>query len=122
MGDMPLDHRLIGRLHRRLPIIVIVRLAQADGAGAHGEERTYTDNISTQGARVFSRYLWQPGDEVMLTPLNEELTRGNVVYCQTLADDRYGIGVKFQDRMVTWSVMRRYDGIQITAPAKSKSG
>jgi len=35
-------------------------------------------------------------------------------------DDRYGIGVKFRDRLVTWSAMRRYDGIQISSLAKSK--
>jgi len=119
---MPMDHTLSGRLGRRLPIVVIVRLARADRAGTQGEERTYTDNISTHGARVFSRHPWQPGDEVMVTPLNDETTAwGNVVYCQKLPDDRYGIGVKFRNRLITWSAMRRYDGIQISPPAKSKS-
>ena len=81
---------------------------------------TYTDNISAHGARVFSKHPWQPGDEVMVTPVNDETTCGNVVYCQRLQDDRYGIGVKFRDRLVTWSAMRRYDGIQISSLAKSK--
>jgi hypothetical protein len=51
----------------------------------------------------------------MVTPVNEETTCGNVVYCQRLADDRFGIGVKFQDRIVMWSAMRKYDGIQISS-------
>jgi hypothetical protein len=114
MNDMSLDHTLSGRLERRLPIIVIARLAQVDRASTHGEERTFTDNISAHGARIFSRHPWQPGDEVMVTPVNEETTCGNVVYCQRLADDRFGIGVKFQDRIVMWSAMRKYDGIQIS--------
>ena len=111
---MSLDHTLSGRLERRLPIIVIARLAQVDRASTHGDERTFTDNISAHGARIFSRHPWQPGDEVMVTPVNEETTCGNVVYCQRLADDRFGIGVKFQDRIVMWSAMRKYDGIQIS--------
>lgn len=110
---MSLDHTLSGRLDRRLSIIVIVRLAQVDRARTHGEEWTLTDNIGAHGARIFSRHPWQPGDEVMVTPVNEETTCGNVVYCQRLADDRYGIGVKFQDHIVMWSAMCRYDGLQI---------
>jgi hypothetical protein len=109
---MPLDQIVSGRMERRLPIIVVVRLAQAESAGTDGEERTYTDNISIHGARVFSRHLWQPGDTARVTPVNEELTAcGKVVYCHRLADDRYGIGVQFQDRPVVWSSLRRYDGL-----------
>jgi hypothetical protein len=109
-------------MERRLPIIVVVRLAPAERAGAGGEERTYTDNISAHGARIFSRRPWQLGDKVSVTPVNEESTAcGKVVYCHRLADDRYDIGVAFQDRPVTWSVVRRYDGIQISPLAKLKS-
>lgn len=108
-------------MERRLPIIVVVRLAQAEAADSDREERTYTDNISARGVRVFSRYVWQVGDKVMVTPLREETSSGNVVYCQTLPDGRYGIGVKFQGDPVTWAAIRRYDGIEISSPAKSES-
>ncbi len=43
VGEMPLDHRLSGRMERRLPIIVVVRLKPAVSAGADGEEKTFTD-------------------------------------------------------------------------------
>ena len=43
---MPLDHWLTGRMERRLPIIVVVRLAHCAPAGADGQEKTFTDNIS----------------------------------------------------------------------------
>ncbi len=111
LSDMPLDNTLSGRIERRLPIIVMVRLAQAALAGTDGEERTYTDNVSTHGARVFSKQPWQSGDEVMVTPVNQEsATCGKVVYCQRLADGRYGIGVRFQGPPVTWSALHKYDG------------
>ncbi len=118
---MPLDHTLSGRMERRLPIVVVVRLAQAERPGADGEERTYTDNISSRGARLYSIRPWRLGDAVQVTPRNEDPACGNVVYCQTLDDGRFVIGVKFQDRPVSWSVMLRYDGLQSSLPAKSKS-
>lgn len=121
LSDMSLDHTLSGRMERRLPIIVVVRLAQAEHAGADGEERTYTDNISPRGARLFSTRPWQPGDAVWIAPRNEDPVLGNVVYCQTLPDGRFVVGVNFQDRPVTWSAMRRYDGLQTSLAAKSQS-
>jgi PilZ domain len=120
LSDMPLDHTLGGRMERRLPIIVVVRLAQAVNTGAVGEERTYTDNISPRGARLFSTRPWQPGDSVRIAPRDEDPVLGNVVYCQTLPDGRFVVGVNFQDRPIKWSAMHRYDGSQSSLPAKSQ--
>ena len=120
MGDMPLDHTLSGRMERRLPIIVAVRLAQSECASTDEGEHTYTDNISPRGARVYSNRPWRLGDGVQVAPRNEASACGKVVYCQMLPDDRYVIGVKFQDRPIQWSAITRYDGLQIS-PAKSKS-
>lgn len=117
---MPLDQTLSGRMERRLPIIVVVRLAPAVSAAFDGE-RTFTDNISSRGARVYSIRPWQLGDAVQVTPRNEDSACGNVVYCQTVENGRFVIGVKFQDRPVTWSALCRYDGLQSSPPAKSKS-
>ena len=114
---MPLDQTLSGRIERRLPIIVVVRLASAASATTDGEQ-TFTDNISPLGARLYSIRPWQHGDAVQVTPRNEEPAYGSVIYCQTLQDGRFVIGVKFQDHTVTWSALRRYDGLQIGLPAK----
>ncbi len=118
---MPLDDTLSGRMERRLPIIVVVRLAQAEPTGPENEERTFTDNISSSGARVFSTRSWQRDEAVRVTPRNEDSVGGNVVYCEKLDDGRFVIGVKFRDRPVIWSVLRRYDGLQSSAPAKAES-
>ncbi len=106
----PLDYGPNGRIERRLPIIVVVRLAAAVSVAADGE-RTFTDNISPHGARIFSKQAWQPGDAVRVTPLNADLAWAKVIYSQRLPDDRYCIGVKFQDRPVTWPAIRRYVAI-----------
>jgi len=121
LSDMPLDNTLSGRMERRLPIIVVVRLAQTENASADGEERTYTDNISPHGARVFSTRSWQPGEPVRIAPRDEVPGLGSVIYCQTLADGRFIVGVNFRDRPITWSAMHRYDGSQAILTAKSES-
>jgi hypothetical protein len=108
LSENPLDYGPGGRAERRLPIIVVVRLAHCEPTGAVGEERTYTDNISPHGARVFSKELWQPGDAVQVSPLNDDSVCGTVVYCQKLPDDRYSLGIQFRGRSVAWSVLQRY--------------
>jgi len=113
LSEKPLDHGPSGRMERRLPIIVVVRLAKPESAGAGDEERTFTDNISPHGARVFSNHPWQPGEAVRVIPLNQEAASGKVVYCQKLPDNRYSIGLQFQDPPVTWSTLQRFNGLLI---------
>jgi hypothetical protein len=98
-------------MERRLPIIVVVRLAHCEPAGTDGEERTLTDNISPHGARIFSNRVWQPGEMVRMTQLNQDAACGKVVYCQRLPDDRYSIGVKFQGPRISWSSLQKFDGL-----------
>ena len=115
------DRTLVGRTERRLPIIVVVNLAYLERAATEGTEWTFTDNISARGARVFSRRNWQPGEEITLTPFNEETASGSVVYCQKIADKRYWIGVRLQEHPTSWRIIRRYDGIQVSAAVRSDS-
>jgi len=69
---MPQDQALKGRVERRLPVIVVVSLAHLERASTEGVEWTYTDNVSANGARIFSRHFWEPGDEISITPFREE--------------------------------------------------
>jgi len=113
------DNTLIGRKEKRLPIIVVVSLADLGRTNTDGAEWTYTDNISAHGARVFSKYVRQPGDEITLTPFKEETASGNVIYCQKITSDRYWVGVRLKDHPVTWRAIRRYDGIPMSAMVES---
>lgn len=99
---------LKGRIEKRLPIIVVVRLVSEAAADTNGQEWTYTDNVSPFGARVFSKHCWQPSDEIWITPTNEEPVLGEVVYCQHLQGDRYSFGVKFEGGPVRWRILERY--------------
>ena len=103
-----MDYGPTGRIERRLPIIVVVRLAPLISSSADGE-KTFTDNISPHGARIFSKQAWHPGDVVRVTPLHAPPAFGKVVYCQKLPDDdRFGVGVKFPDRPVPWPTLQKY--------------
>lgn len=109
---MALDALLSGRNERRLPIIVVVNLARANGAVPEKSERTYTDNISAHGVRVHSTHPWQLGDHAKIAPVKGEPTMiGEVVYCQRLADDRFFIGLRFAQGGLPWTIFRKYDGI-----------
>ena len=107
LSENSLDHGPSGRIERRLPIIVVVRLAPLASAATDGE-RTFTDNISPHGARIFSKHAWQTGDMVRVTPLHADAAFGKVVYCQKLPGDRFGVGVKFPDRPVPWPTLQKY--------------
>ena len=101
-----------GRMEKRLPIAIVVRLAHALDSPKNGVEMTYTDNVSAHGARVVSNRPWQMGEVARVTSLKDDSTLfGKVVYCQKLRDNRYCIGLSFVDRTgVTWSTYRAYSG------------
>ena len=111
LNEDPLDHGPSGRTEKRLPIILVVRLGHCESAGVVGEEKTYTDNISPHGARLFSKQVWRAGDTVQVTPLSDESVCGKVVYCQKMPDGICSIGVQFQARPVEWSVWQRFGGL-----------
>lgn len=102
------DDKLLGRIERRLPIIVPVGLVSAQGVDTEEEEKTFTDNISPHGLRVFSKRPWQAGHALKLSSLHDGSVCGRVVYCQKLSDDRYALGLHVPDHAIPWPVMQRF--------------
>ena len=108
---MAIKSILSGRMEKRIPVAIVVRLAQAQDKPAHEPELTYTDNVSAHGVRVVSSRPWQIGEVAQVTSLKDETTvSGKVTYGVMLPDNRYLIGLNFQDRRITWSVYRNYSG------------
>ncbi len=121
-SEIPLDDTLNGRMEMRLPIVVAVRVVRAGIVDGTREERTYTDNISAHGARLFSIQPWQIGEGVRVAPRNEEAAKGSVVYCQALGDGRFAIGVKFLNGPIKWTAATRMaDGLLGRALARTTS-
>jgi hypothetical protein len=102
----------VGRIEKRLPIAIVVHLAQVqDHQPANGTELTYTANISAHGACVLSSCPWRLGEVVEVTSLKDQITlRGKVVHCQKHSDDRYGVGLTFNERNLNWSTYNAYAG------------
>ncbi len=110
-GNMGFTHSLEGRKERRLLIAIVVRLAQARAAPSGIEERTYTENVSAHGACVMSKRPWQTGEEAKVTSLKDGIPLcGKVVHCERIEDDKFYVGLNFQEQQVTWSSFSRYDG------------
>jgi hypothetical protein len=107
---MQISRSLNGRVERRLPIIIAVRLSlKADSPAS--EELAYTDNVSLYGVRVVSKRSWRTGEFVHIESVKEGSSmRGRVVYCQSL-EDSFCVGLKFEEP-VTWSPLTRYQPTQ----------
>jgi hypothetical protein len=100
---------LNGRMEKRLPIAIVVHLAQAQDHPVDEAELTYTENVSAHGACVISKRAWQPGEPAQVTSLKEQVAlRGKVVHCRKCSHDRYLVGLTFQGREVTWKAYRNY--------------
>ncbi|HKV64373.1 MAG TPA: PilZ domain-containing protein [Candidatus Acidoferrum sp.] len=102
--------RFIGRMEKRLPIAIVVRLACEQDQPVNGSELTYTDNVSAHGVRLVSSRPWKTGDVAMVTSLKEEEVplRGKVVYCQRVSEGRYYLGLSFNGNRVTWAPFGTY--------------
>jgi len=70
-----------------------------------GAESTFTENVSSNGARVVSVRRWEPDDRLVLTLRNGEFrSSARVAYCQPLQGDGFAIGVEFLDAKGRWIV------------------
>jgi hypothetical protein len=102
---MQISRRLNGRVERRLPIMMAVRLSRGDLPAS--EELAYTDNFSLHGARVVSSTSWQVGEHADIAPVKDgSRMRAEVVYCQSLGDSFF-VGFKFEEP-ITWAPLIRY--------------
>ena len=70
-----------------------------------GAESTFTENVSSNGARVVSVRRWEPDDRLIFTARNGEFrSSARVAYCQPLQGDGFAIGVEFLDTTGRWIV------------------
>lgn len=101
-NTMSFDRNLEGRHEKRLPIVVVVQLADPEHRQTAEEEKTYADNVSPHGACVASGRPWQPGEELEVTS-NDVTARAKVVYCRRTKNGRYFVGLTFPDHPIHWS-------------------
>lgn len=106
-------------MEKRLPVSIVVNLAPADCIPAAEAELTYTDNVSDHGACVVSNRPWQLGEVAEVTCLLDQIPLlGKVAHCRKCGDDRYAIGLKFQNA-VLWPAYLRYAVQQARRPGNA---
>ncbi len=85
------------RVEREIP----GRLVGKNGMGV--VERVVTVNVSPHGARVEAQKRWPRGEEVEFGVLpGNVVLRGRIVYCETLENGRFGVGVEFRSAPIPW--------------------
>lgn len=84
-----------GRKERRIARTVEVTGYRSDGEGL--PEGTFTDNVSTRGARIVTTCKLEPGGTIEIhSPGHEIQLHGRVVYCQPLFGGKFAAGVELQ--------------------------
>ncbi|MGO9639940.1 MAG: PilZ domain-containing protein [Candidatus Acidiferrales bacterium] len=93
----------VERIERRVPIAVAVSIS--GHASLPGVESTFTENISSRGARVVTVRRWRANDCVEFSSLPGEFhARARVAYCHRLSGDGYAIGLEFLEQAGHWVI------------------
>ena len=97
------DMQPVRRREDRIPMEIPVVL---DGHRlVPGTESTFTENVSTKGARVISVRRWEKGSPVVFASGTGEFrSAARVAYCQPIRGDGFAIGVEFLETKGRWVV------------------
>lgn len=90
-----------GRFEKRIRLAVAIEIfSQREPIVS---ERTVTENVCSQGARILAKQAREPNEPLLLRTLGEDLRIvARVVYCQRLPDGRFGVGVHLLGGDVHW--------------------
>ena len=90
-----------GRRERRSLQRFVVMLS--NGTPPAFAECASTENISAKGARVRTVRRWEPDSRVLVkSPLGVLRGEARVVYCQTLRDTTFAVGLEFLGHTDAW--------------------
>lgn len=91
------------RSEPRVTMEVGVRLS-GDGV-LPGTESTFTENVSSRGARVLSTRRWRVNDQLTVATLNGSFrSLARVAYCVPQPQTGFAVGVEFLDPSGSWVV------------------
>ncbi len=70
-----------------------------------GTETTFTENVSSRGARVLSTRRWNPGDRLTISTLTGAFRSiARVAYCQLIPESGFAVGLEFVEPTGNWVV------------------
>ncbi len=89
------------RVESRTPAKIVVDLSSLDVRTPAQEG--VTENVSARGARVVTSKAWQPNERLNVRSLLGNFrSRGRVVYCQTLGNGTFAIGLQLFAAVGDW--------------------
>jgi hypothetical protein len=84
-----------------VPLSIAVNLTSLQRSPA--VETTFTENVSSGGARVLSTRRWRPGDRLSFALLPGEFrVSARVVYCHSLRQREFAVGLEFLEPVAHW--------------------
>jgi hypothetical protein len=91
------------RRERRVPMEVGVQIA--GHLDLPGIETTFTENVSSRGARVLSSRRWRPNDRLTLSTLTGSFrSLARVAYCESVRGAGYAVGLEFLESNGRWII------------------
>ena len=92
----------VERLEKRIPMAVAVHIS--GHRRAPGVETTFTENVSSRGARVSSMRRWRANDTLEIESLPGDFrARARVTYCQAQSEG-FVIGLEFLEPSGRWVI------------------
>ncbi|MGH9702561.1 MAG: PilZ domain-containing protein [Candidatus Acidiferrales bacterium] len=93
----------VPRRESRTPMAVGVHIAGNEKMP--GMETTFTENVSSNGARVLSTRRWHAGDCLEITTLSGAFhALARVTYCESESGDGFAIGIEFLKPVGAWVI------------------
>src|SRR5262252_199498 len=90
----------IPRRELRVPIEVSVQISSGP---LRGQERTFTQNVSSRGARVWTARRWRRNQKLTIADAAGEFrSTARVAYCETVPGSGYAVGLELLDPKGKW--------------------
>jgi hypothetical protein len=73
-----------------------------------GIETTFTENVSSKGARVVTSRRWRPNDRLIVATMTGSFhSVARVAYCESIQSAGYAVGIEFLEPDGRWVVEDR---------------
>ncbi len=94
------------RVERRVPMEVGVRIS--GHVDLPGIETTFTENVSSRGARIVTSRRWRLDDRLIVATMTGTFhSVARVAYCESIPSAGYAVGVEFLEPDGAWVVGNR---------------
>lgn len=94
------------RRETRIPMEVGVNIS--GHAKLPGTETTFTQNVSSRGARVLSTRRWKINDQLTISTMAGSFrATARVAYCQSVPGMGFAVGLEFPEPLTNWFVVGR---------------